>query len=156
MNRRDMQRKLARARRLDALDWRYFADACVLLFIARLRHGFVSANRLLCELRQLSRVEPAQTISPEERRDIERFAWALAAAANHAPWRSDCLLRALATAAWLKRRGLPHAFYVGTKKMEGEFVAHAWLSCCDIQVTGGNCEKFDTLIVPHRANGPSV
>ena len=144
--------KLARALTLDAGEWRSLASAFTLLFAARLWHGALPARRLLAKLSELAAAAPSRSLLPDERRQVERFAWALAVAANHAPWRSDCLLRALAGATWLTRRRLPFGFYLGVHKSAGALAAHAWLRCDDIHLAGGEADGYTALIAPARAD----
>lgn len=146
-----MRDKLARALTLDAGEWRSLASAFTHLFVGRLWHGVLPAQRLLAKLSELAAAAPPRPLSPDERRQVERFAWALAVAANHAPWRSDCLPRALASAIWLGRRRLPISFYLGVHKSAGAFAAHAWLQSDDIRVAGGEADGYTALIGPARA-----
>jgi hypothetical protein len=139
-----------RARAHEAADWALLGAACGLLLVARLRRAALPTRRILAELRQRSENGARRELSFCERREVERFAWALAAAANHAPWRSDCLLRAMAAAAWLARRRLPVEFYLGARKTGGALTAHAWLRSGDVCVTGGESDAYVALIEPCR------
>ena len=70
---------------------------------------------------------------------LRRVTYAVAAAANHVPWRSDCFPQTIAARMLLKRRGYESTIHVGVERI-GEDVlnGHAWLTCGDIVVTGGS------------------
>jgi len=58
--------------------------------------------------------------------------------ANNTPWESKCLVRALTAQKLLKRKKIHSTMYLGCKMDEGKMVAHAWLRCGAMYVTGGN------------------
>jgi hypothetical protein len=67
--------------------------------------------------------------------------------AKRLPWRTDCLVQALAGQSMLTRRGLASEVLVGTAKhSDGTFEAHAWLSCRDATILGGDISRFDPLL----------
>lgn len=53
-------------------------------------------------------------------------------------WESKCLVRALTAQKLLKRKKIHSTMYLGCKLEEGKMVAHAWLRCGGMYVTGGN------------------
>jgi hypothetical protein len=64
------------------------------------------------------------------------IAWALAAAARRAPWRSECLEQAVAAKAMLRRRGIASTLYLGMVR-DPDATAHAWVRVGDTNITGG-------------------
>jgi hypothetical protein len=80
--------------------------------------------------------------------------WALAAAAARTPWHSTCLVQSLAGYLILRRRGVPSVVYLGVAKdPAGEFMAHSWLRCGDVIVTGrGGHQRYATI----AAYGPAA
>ena len=131
-------RKIKRLARLGLSDWRYLVVAGAELLIARIRFSTVAAEQILRELRAPLSVPPECHAMRPANADVERLAWAIAVAAEHVPWRSDCLVRVLAADRWLKRHHLRADFYLGVAKdEEGALVAHAWLRHGDLTVTGG-------------------
>lgn len=69
--------------------------------------------------------------------------------ANRVPWRSDCLVQALAGQRWLARAGIPSEIVVGTSKpADGGFESHAWLRQADRIVLGGDIARFVPLPEP--------
>jgi len=70
---------------------------------------------------------------------VERVAFAIPRAAARVPWRSDCLVQALAAERWLRRSGVPSTIHFGVPKDQGGmFEAHAWLTVGERVVTGGD------------------
>lgn len=54
------------------------------------------------------------------------------------PWESKCLVQALSALIMLKRRNIPGTLYLGiTKDGSNKLLAHAWLRCGEMTVTGG-------------------
>ena len=79
---------------------------------------------------------------------------AVNSAAARLPWRSRCLIRALAGRAMLMRRGVPSTLVLGvTKKME-ELQAHAWLVAGGGSVCGGREAARFQPIAAFREHGP--
>lgn len=65
------------------------------------------------------------------------------------PWRSDCLVQALAGQRWLARAGVASEIVVGATKDEaGAVAAHAWLRTDDQVVLGGDISSYQTLLDP--------
>jgi len=57
-------------------------------------------------------------------------------------WESKCLVRALTAQKLLKSKKIHTTLYLGCKMEEGKMVAHAWLRCGELFVTGGNGEGY--------------
>ena len=78
---------------------------------------------------------------------VKRVAIAIPRAASRVPWRSDCLVQAIAAERWLASMGVPTVLFIGARKDEhSQFLAHAWLTVGDTIVTGGNIREYATLI----------
>ena len=143
------QRSMARLRRvlrLGPADWRDLAVAAVELGRARWRLARTPSARLLAELR---RPAPPLPASASDARAAARVAWAVPVAARLVPWRSDCLVQAMAAQRWLGRERRPTQLVIGVHKDgAGRFEAHAWLRCGTVTVTGGDVARFTPLLVP--------
>lgn len=116
----------ARVLALPADQRRLAAEAVVALAAANLLLRllpFRLAGRLLGERGASAAAERA---AAEHAAVAEKVRRALARAAARAPWRTTCLIQALAGRLMLKRRGVPCAVYFGVKREDG-FAAHAWL-----------------------------
>lgn len=61
----------------------------------------------------------------------------VARVADHLPWTSTCLVRALAGALLLARRGTVSHIRVGVRKEDGRLAGHAWLMVGTASVIGG-------------------
>lgn len=60
------------------------------------------------------------------------------------PWKSTCLVKALAASKMLSKRHIPHSIHFGMKKNDsGNYEAHAWVSASGRVLIGGeNVEEF--------------
>lgn len=82
----------------------------------------------------------------EESLEHYKYAKAVSICVNHVcnktAWESKCLVRALTAQKLLKRKAIPSTMYLGCKMEEGKMVAHAWLRCGSMYVTGGSGEGY--------------
>jgi hypothetical protein len=85
-----------------------------------------------------------------QRNLVERVAYAIPRVGARVPWRSDCLVQALAARHWLAREGVASNLTIGVRN-EGGFAAHAWLKVGDEVVTGGPIADFAPLFGPGDA-----
>jgi hypothetical protein len=68
-----------------------------------------------------------------------RVGWAVCTAAANVPWRSTCLIQALAGSMMLTRSGIESTLSVGVAKdglAPTDVIAHAWLRCGEAVLTG--------------------
>jgi Transglutaminase-like superfamily len=141
--------KIKRALQLTLSDWRYLMIASVELLAARFRLATVATDKILQEFHA-----PLSPLYQEKRSrfakvDVQRLSWAIVAAAQRVPWRSDCLIQAIAADRWLRRHQLRPDFYLGVAKdKHGTFAAHAWLCYGDLIVTGNRFSQFSALMEP--------
>lgn len=78
---------------------------------------------------------------------VKRVAIAIPRAASRVPWRSDCLVQALAAERWLGSKGVPTILYIGARKDEqSQYHFHAWVKAGTTIVTGGEVEGYATLL----------
>ena len=82
----------------------------------------------------------------EEEKSVYRYAARIARIVDRictkTTWESKCLVRALTAQKLLKRKKIHSTMYLGCKLEEGKMVAHAWLRCGQMYVTGGNGEGY--------------
>jgi hypothetical protein len=83
---------------------------------------------------------------------VERIAYAVPIMGLRVPWRSDCVVQALAARRWLARRGIGSHLCIGVRNGEQGFQAHAWLKVGDRIVTGGDVSSYAEL-PPSRLHG---
>ena len=120
-------------------DWVCFAEAFLCLGAACLAVRWVRFGRLSRGL-GIPDQESTTIADPEYESRLQRVSWALDAAARRTPWRSTCLIRALAGRAMLRRRGIPSTLYLGVNPRpigSGGLTAHAWLRSGTMLVVGG-------------------
>lgn len=62
---------------------------------------------------------------------------------GHTLWQSLCLVQALTVVKLLRRAKVPATMYLGVGRDENErMIAHAWVRCGQLFVTGGNGENL--------------
>ncbi|MEE4153466.1 MAG: lasso peptide biosynthesis B2 protein [Erythrobacter sp.] len=80
-------------------------------------------------------------------RICHEVAYAIKGMARRVPWRSDCLVQAMAAQHWLMRRGIASEIVIGTATgRQSEFEAHAWLAREGEVLLGGDISRFETLL----------
>ena len=96
----------------------------------------------------LERFETTLSQVPATQSEAELVGWAIGSAAARVPWRSDCLLQAMAASMWLDRMHRCYKLNIGVRKTAGgELEAHAWLTSGSITVTGDlpDLDGFSTI-----------
>lgn len=64
--------------------------------------------------------------------------WIIPRVCKKTPWESKCLVQAIIAQRLLKKEKIDSTLYLGVAKEEsGELMAHAWLRCGTMIVTGG-------------------
>lgn len=129
--------------RLSWHTWRYAVRAFCELLRARVRVLVCPTSDLL---QIYQRTKHTGQSSGTSALDLELIAQVLAAVARRVPWRADCLVQALAAVNWLRRYGHKPTLVIGIANAEN-FVAHAWVRCEDVIVTGGTAQSFTPIWV---------
>jgi len=136
--------RLKRFAQLSGTDKWLLVRAVAWLAIARLMLAGMSFRRLSARLsaaQEATRVEP----DPELLASVGR---AVAVAAKHVPWRSDCFPQTIAARMLLRGYGLPSTIHFGVERIgDDELAGHAWLTCGETVVTGGG--ELDRYIELH-------
>ena len=111
------------------------------------RHLALARRRLpnfdTTKLSNPGRAEPDPAI-------VERVAFAIRAMAARVPWRSDCLVQALAAQQWLADCGIASTIHLGVKASEAPIDAHAWLKVGDRVVIGGDVGDYSEFPLHER------
>jgi hypothetical protein len=89
--------------------------------------------------------EGSKALTALQRSLVERVAYAVPIMGLRVPWRSDCVVQALAARRWLARRKIASSICIGVRKDEQGFQAHAWLRVGDRIVTGGDISSYSEL-----------
>lgn len=85
--------------------------------------------------------------SPEEESD-ENYRYAVGVAyavdrvCTRTKWESKCLVRALTAQHMLSKKGIHTTLYLGCALENEKMIAHAWLRCGKMYVTGGNGDGY--------------
>lgn len=118
-----------------------------LMELARARLAFTRFNASDI-LRFNARAKARQEASgPEHDAKLARIAYVIPRISGRLPWRSDCLIQAMAAQNWLKSAGHASEIQIGVERPEGgDFGAHAWLVCGDVIVTGGKIDQYHPLL----------
>lgn len=67
-------------------------------------------------------------------------------ASRHTPWESKCLVQAMTAQKLLNEKGIKSTLYLGVAKNENSMIAHSWLRCGGLFVTGGNGDLSYTRV----------
>lgn len=133
---------------MSPVEWRYLARAAYELLQARVRFAMTSPGKIIKSFPEPS--EAPSDVAASNVVDLALMSWAIVAVSQRVPWRSDCLLRAMAADQWLRRYGLRGEFYLGVANdPRGTFSAHAWLRCGGLTIAGGATDGF-TALIGHR------
>lgn len=130
---------------LSIKDFLLFAEAWVLIALARFMLVFVSFQKILPLL--------GQQVTSHQKADAHKNEFkymriAIARACKFSFWRTKCFEQALCAKFMLRLRKKPSTIYFGVKRNEenNEFMAHAWLICNNEVITGGTqTEQFQVL-----------
>lgn len=113
----------------------------LLFLIALTLSFFVKIVVFTIPLRWYSRfLVNSRNNSPEysnKQKTIQSIARAVNRCSRHAPWKTKCLVDAVTAKLLLRWHGIPSTLFLGVNKdEEKKLVAHAWLKCGEIFITG--------------------
>lgn len=76
-----------------------------------------------------------------------KVSWAINLMSRHTFWESKCMVQAMTAKMMLKRRRIKSTLYLGVAKNDTRgFIAHAWVSCGDLIVTGAKGVNQFTVV----------
>ena len=128
-----MANKLTRFWQLELRDKILFFQAVAWLAIARMMLAVFSFQRLSERLDAAASTRDTEP-DPDE---LRRVSFAISAAANNVPWRSDCFPQSIAARKLLRSRGYASTIHLGVERVgDQELAGHAWVTCGDTVVTG--------------------
>ncbi len=79
--------------------------------------------------------------------DVARISYVLPRLSDRLPWRSDCLIQAIAAQNWLSGLQAVSEIQIGVENpTDGQFGAHAWLLHDGKVVTGGEIDQYDLIL----------
>lgn len=133
----DFRRGFVRLAALDSTARLALARAVAELLGARLRLVHSPARDLIGP-------RPGDPATDEQK--VAEIGLAIRRMAARVPWRSDCLVQALAAQHWLEREGIGSTIHVGVDYDESRPLdAHAWLTAGDQIVVGGDVGRYARL-----------
>ncbi|MEM7780737.1 MAG: lasso peptide biosynthesis B2 protein [Pseudomonadota bacterium] len=137
--------------RLSDLGWLVAYSVRGLLELLRARFIFVKLEPKDILTRNRAAKATANTSQKIGERELARIAYVLPRLSDRFPWRSDCLVQAIAGQNWLKSKHASSEIQIGVENPEdGDFGAHAWLMHEDQVVTGGDIERYHLLLADSR------
>jgi len=139
-----LRRDIGTAWRRGPRAWRDLAIAVWELARANVAMRHVPAGQLPL-LDHAASHETEARLSAGERALVERVAYAVPIMGLRVPWRSDCLVQAMAARRWLARGGVASDLCIGVRKDEAGFQGHAWLKVGERIVTGGDVSTYAEL-----------
>jgi hypothetical protein len=108
--------------------------AAVWLALARIMLLFLPFRRLA---KRLSAKEQPTEPGPDPQ-FLKRIGYAVRTAAGNVPWRSDCFPQSIAGSMILRHHGYTGTIHLGVERSgEEDLIGHAWLTCGDAVITGG-------------------
>lgn len=145
---RRLQRLLIQDRAVLAL----LPEALWRLFLARIRLLFPFA-RTAPQL-GLKSQETAAEVRAADVPSIQQITRAIRGGSKLTPWKSTCMVRAVAALNMLEKRGIESTLYMGVARdKQGQMIAHAWLRSGPYYVSGDDAmrgfvvvEKFAKVI----------
>jgi len=132
-------------------------EAALLLIVAGAAIRFLRFRRIAPSLGVAAPARPTM-VGPEDASSstatgldeavrIKSAGWAISTAAGHLPWRSTCLVQAIAGRWMLRRRSIPSTLCIGVGRGAiTRLEAHAWLRSRNFVLTGAaSAERFKTI-----------
>ena len=149
-------RLLGKIAGLGPAGWRDCVRATIELALANRRLGSRSAQELLTPQAANGKAAAPAALSDGQAALVARVAFAVPRVGAYLPWRSDCLVQALAAQRWLASKAVKSEICIGVRKpADLEFEAHAWLEAGGTVVTGGDISGYTPLYAPANGN-PSI
>ncbi|MEM1050674.1 MAG: lasso peptide biosynthesis B2 protein [Pseudomonadota bacterium] len=126
--------------------------ACLELIRARLVFAKLEAKAIL-ERNQQARAK-AWTYNQPNEQSLARIAYVIPRLSTRLPWRSDCMIQAIAAQNWLSSLRAYGEIQIGVENpKDGEFGAHAWLICDETIVTGGDIARYNPILAESQGTG---
>lgn len=134
-----------KALRLRDLGWVLCITAQAFVRLARARLAFArfTAN----EIPTRNAAAGAEVPGCADELLADRIGFVIARLSKRLPWRSDCLIQAIAAQDWLAELGMASEIRIGVENPDdGAFAAHAWLVRKERVITGGDIARYSLLL----------
>ncbi len=84
---------------------------------------------------------------------LDRVSFMIPLLGRYVPWKSDCLVQAIAAQNWLAANDMPSEIQIGADLSDANlFEAHAWLIHEGSIIVGGDISRFKVLIASDRTD----
>ncbi len=94
-----------------------------------------------------SGIESPDFISENQLKIGKKIAWGVNLMSRHTLWESKCLGQAITAKIMLRRRKINSTIYLGVSRdEEKKMIAHAWLRCGDMILTGNRGRERFTVV----------
>jgi len=128
--------KIQRFFRLDGAERSIFVLACII----SLKHSIITSifpMRWYTDKLGIKGNETSFTVDYNELIFVKRVERTMRRVQKYFPWKVKCFSAALTAKTILKKNNIPSTIYLGVKKnYNDKMMAHAWLRCGNIIVTG--------------------
>lgn len=143
-------KKLHRYRKRDRL---LLFIVCILTFVFRMAILLIPFKRLKKYMGDVNK-ESSYEIDKSLYKELGRIKWAIEKVADKTPWQSKCLVQSLTAQFLLNHKKIDSTLYLGVSKRgkvfenieqgesKSDFIAHSWIRCGEVFVTGGSGENF--------------
>lgn len=73
--------------------------------------------------------------------------WMVEAVSRYTPWESKCLVQAMVGKILLRQHRIANTLFLGVRRDEkNKLIAHSWLRCGEVIVTGGRGREQFTVV----------
>jgi hypothetical protein len=135
----------------------FLAEAFFELCVARFKVSFVPFQTYKKELGHHMHVTSEHTVLAQQAL-AKRLSWAVQKTARYTPFKSNCMVQALAAKRMCKKRGLATTLYIGVGRDRGSSQPqksnHAWLRSGSFIVTGKLKDLASYAIIGTYADEP--
>jgi hypothetical protein len=143
----------SKALRSGDVGWLAIMVAQALSRLIRARIAFARLEALDIPARNAA-VAAAERAGHADELLAQRIGFIIPRVAKRLPWRSDCLVQAIAAQDWLAANGMASELRIGVERPEdGPFGDHAWLIRGEQIVTGGDILHY-TLLLGEKTSAP--
>lgn len=129
--------------------------AFILSGVFRMAILYIPFKKLKGYMGEVNR-ESSSDLSKNQYNTAVRILWAIEKVVKYTPWESKCLVQSLTAQYLLYHEGIESTLYLGVsrehnlqfqliknnEKRKSDFIAHSWIRCGKLFVTGGNGENF--------------
>lgn len=121
-----------------------FVEAFFLTGLMRAKILKVPFNKLKEELGTYN-TESVDDVVIDDYKKAKIVRYVVVTISKFTPWESLCLVQAMTVQRMLKKRGISTTIYLGVNKENQNMVAHAWIRCGKMFVTGGDGSGYATV-----------